>query len=88
VADCEGEEAVFLNRVHRIGRKQQQRRIAAMKFAIVGAGSVGGTLGTAWAQKAGHGIFFGVRSPNSHKTQALLQVLDGARAGTAAEAAE
>ena len=29
-----------------------------MKLAIIGAGSVGGTLGTAWAQKAGHEIFF------------------------------
>jgi len=25
-----------------------------MKLAIIGAGNVGGTLGTAWAQKAGH----------------------------------
>lgn len=59
-----------------------------MKLAIIGAGSVGGTLGTAWAQKAGHEIFFGVRSPNSDKTQALLQTLGSkARAGTAAEAA-
>ena len=27
-----------------------------MKVAIIGAGNVGGTLGTAWAQKAGHGF--------------------------------
>jgi 8-hydroxy-5-deazaflavin:NADPH oxidoreductase len=59
-----------------------------MKLAIIGAGNVGGTLGTAWAQKAGHEIFFGVRDPKSDKTQALLQKLGGkARAGTAAEAA-
>jgi predicted dinucleotide-binding enzyme len=59
-----------------------------MKLAIIGAGNVGGTLGTAWAQKAGHEIFFGVRSPKSDKTQALLHTLGGkARAGTAAEAA-
>ena len=38
-----------------------------MKLAIIGAGSVGGTLGTAWAQKAGHEIFFGVRDPKSDK---------------------
>jgi predicted dinucleotide-binding enzyme len=31
-----------------------------MRLAIIGAGSVGGTLGSAWAQKAGHDIFFGV----------------------------
>ena len=59
-----------------------------MKLAIIGAGNVGGTLGTAWAQKAGHEIFFGVTNPKSDKTQALLRRLGGkARAGTAAEAA-
>jgi predicted dinucleotide-binding enzyme len=59
-----------------------------MKLAIIGAGNVGGTLGTAWAQKAGHEIFFGVRSPKSDKTQALVRTLGGkARAGTPAEAA-
>lgn len=59
-----------------------------MKLAIIGAGSVGGTLGTAWAQKAGHDICFGVNNPTSEKTQALLRTLGGkARAGTAAEAA-
>jgi 8-hydroxy-5-deazaflavin:NADPH oxidoreductase len=59
-----------------------------MKIAIIGAGNVGGTLGTAWAQKAGHDIFFGVRDAKSEKTQALLRTLGGkARAGTAPEAA-
>ena len=59
-----------------------------MKLGIIGAGNVGGTLGTAWAQKAGHDICFGVRDPQSDKTQALLRTLGGkARAGTAAEAA-
>ena len=59
-----------------------------MKVAIIGAGNVGGTLGTAWAQKAGHEIFFGVTSPKSDKTQALLKTLGSkANAGTAAEAA-
>ena len=59
-----------------------------MKLGIIGAGSVGGTLGTAWAQKAGHDIFFGVTNPQSDKTQALLRALGGkAHAGTAAEAA-
>jgi len=59
-----------------------------MKLAIIGAGNVGGTLGTAWAQKAGHEIFFGVTHPKSDRTQALLKTLGGnARAGTAAEAA-
>ena len=60
-----------------------------MKLAIIGAGNVGGTLGTAWAQKAGHEIFFGVRNPTSDKTRALVRTLgaEKARAGTPAEAA-
>jgi predicted dinucleotide-binding enzyme len=59
-----------------------------MKLAIVGAGNVGGALGTAWAQKAGHEVCFGVRDPKADKTQALLRAIGGkARAGTAAEAA-
>jgi 8-hydroxy-5-deazaflavin:NADPH oxidoreductase len=59
-----------------------------MKIAIIGAGNVGGTLGTAWAQKAGHEIFYGVKNPNSDKTRAALGKLSGkARAGTPAEAA-
>jgi hypothetical protein len=59
-----------------------------MKLAIIGAGDVGGTLGSAWARKAGHDVFFGVTNPRSDKTQGLLGRLGGkARAGTAAEAA-
>jgi len=59
-----------------------------MKLAIIGAGNVGGTLGTAWANKGGHEIFFGVTNPQSDKTQALLRPLGGkAHAGSAAEAA-
>ena len=59
-----------------------------MKLAIIGAGNVGGALGLAWAQKAGHEVFFGVRDPTSEKTQSLLRALGGkARAGTPAEAA-
>jgi predicted dinucleotide-binding enzyme len=59
-----------------------------MKIAIIGAGNVGSTLGTAWAQNAGHEIFYGVRSPNSEKTLAALQKLGGkGRAGLPAAAA-
>jgi 8-hydroxy-5-deazaflavin:NADPH oxidoreductase len=59
-----------------------------MKIAIIGAGNVGGTLGTAWAQKAGYEILFGVRNPGADKTQALVQKLSGkARAVAPAEAA-
>ena len=59
-----------------------------MKIAIIGAGNVGGTLGTAWAQKAGHEILFGVRNPAAEKTQALISKLGSkARAVAPAEAA-
>jgi predicted dinucleotide-binding enzyme len=59
-----------------------------MKIAIIGAGNVGGSLGTAWAQKAGHEIVFGVREANAEKTQALVRRIGGkARAGAPAEAA-
>ena len=59
-----------------------------MKLSIIGAGNVGGALGTAWAQKAGHDVFFGVRNPAADKTQALVKSIGAkARVGTAAEAA-
>jgi predicted dinucleotide-binding enzyme len=59
-----------------------------MKLAIIGAGDVGGTLGTAWANKGGHAVFFGVTNPRSDKTHALLRRIGAkARAGTAVEAA-
>ena len=43
-----------------------------MKIAILGAGSVGGTLGKAWANR-GHQVTFAVRNPEAEKTQTLLQ---------------
>jgi predicted dinucleotide-binding enzyme len=59
-----------------------------MKLAIIGAGNVGGALGTAWAQKAGHDIVFGVRDLKADKTQSLLKAIGPkARAATAADAA-
>ena len=58
-----------------------------MKIAIIGAGNVGGALGTNWANK-GHDIVFGVRDPKAEKIQALLKTIGGkAKATTAAEAA-
>ena len=42
-----------------------------MNITILGAGNIGGTLGKKWAA-AGHTITFGVRDPNSPKTQAAL----------------
>jgi len=59
-----------------------------MKIAIIGAGNVGGALGTNWAGK-GHDVMFGVRDPKGEKTQALVGKIGGkAKAATpAAEAA-
>ena len=58
-----------------------------MTIAIIGAGTVGGTLGANWAGK-GHDIFFGVRDPKAEKTQSLLGKIGGkVRAGSPAEAA-
>ncbi len=42
-----------------------------MKIAILGAGRVGGTLGTGWAA-AGHDITFGVRKPSDPKYAGLV----------------
>ncbi|HEX3627490.1 MAG TPA: NADPH-dependent F420 reductase [Verrucomicrobiae bacterium] len=42
-----------------------------MKIAIIGAGSVGGALGTAWTGK-GHQIVFGVRHVNDEKVKKLI----------------
>ena len=59
-----------------------------MKIAIVGAGNVGGTLGKAWAEKAGHEVAFGLRDPADAKYQALLKGIRGkASAATPAQVA-
>ncbi len=58
-----------------------------MKIAIIGAGSVGGTLGQAWAAK-GHDIVFGVRHPGDEKIKTLVQATGGkARAMSVRDAA-
>ncbi len=59
-----------------------------MQLAVIGAGSVGGTLGKRWA-KVGHAVTFGVRDPAEAKVVALVResgptakanpVLDAAR---------
>ncbi len=57
-----------------------------MKISILGAGSVGSTLGRSWLAK-GHEVFFGVRNPEDDKTQRLLKEIGTkAQAGTVAEA--
>jgi len=58
-----------------------------MNLAIIGAGNVGGALGTNWARK-GHDIVFGVRDPKAEKTQALVKAIGAkARAVSVSEAA-
>jgi hypothetical protein len=47
-----------------------------VKIAIIGAGSVGGTLGQAWAAK-GHDIVFGMRHPGDEKIKTLVQATGG-----------
>lgn len=49
-----------------------------MRIAILGAGNIGGTLGSKWVN-AGHDVLFGVRDTNSPKTAAALDKAQGAR---------
>jgi predicted dinucleotide-binding enzyme len=57
-----------------------------MQIAIIGAGNVGGALGTRWAEK-GHSIRYAVRNPKDDKVQKLIAALKGkAQAATIAEA--
>ncbi len=58
-----------------------------MDIAIIGAGNVGGTLGTRWAQ-GGHHVTFGVRDVRDTKSQQLLRSAGpGARVASVSEAA-
>jgi len=58
-----------------------------MKLGIIGAGSVGGTLGKGWAAK-GHQIKYGVRHPDSRETQEAVRATGGgSSAGEMPEAA-
>lgn len=57
-----------------------------MKIAIIGAGSVGGTLGRILARK-GHEIIFGVRDPQSEKVASLLQSISGTAEADSIQAA-
>jgi len=50
-----------------------------MKIGILGAGNMGGTLGSKWFT-AGHTIVFGVRDLNSPKTISTLNQAKGAKA--------
>jgi 8-hydroxy-5-deazaflavin:NADPH oxidoreductase len=58
-----------------------------MKIGIIGAGSVGGTLGKAFAGK-GHRVTYGVRHPDAPETQEAVRATGGgASAGSARDAA-
>jgi predicted dinucleotide-binding enzyme len=58
-----------------------------MTIGIIGAGSVGGTLGTGWAGK-GHSVLFGVRDPSASSVKELLgRAGASAKAGSATDAA-
>jgi len=57
-----------------------------MKIGIIGAGTVGSSLGAAWA-KNGHTIMYGVRDPDSDKTRKAVSTSGAVLVGTLAEAA-
>lgn len=56
-----------------------------MKIAIIGSGNVGSALGKG-LHKAGHSVVFGVRNPDSPKTQQALALLPDAVIQTVGEA--
>lgn len=59
-----------------------------MRIGIIGAGNVGGALGTGWAAK-GHEVIWGVRDPNKASVKELVAKAGAnASAGTITEAAD
>lgn len=58
-----------------------------MKIAIIGSGNVGSALGKGWL-KAGHEVVFGVRNPQSPKTQKTLAFIPDAKVNTVLEASK
>jgi predicted dinucleotide-binding enzyme len=57
-----------------------------LKISVIGAGNVGGTLGTLWA-KAGHSVMFSSRHPEE-LTKLVKAAGSNARAGSVGDAAE
>jgi len=57
-----------------------------MRIAVIGAGHVGGALGTGWA-RAGHEVIFGTRDTNTPELKSLLQSAPKASAESARSAA-
>lgn len=58
-----------------------------MRIGIIGAGNVGGALGTGWA-KAGHEVIWGVRDPRDPKHESLVLGTRNGALGTVTEAAD
>jgi len=58
-----------------------------VRIAIIGAGNVGGGLGSGLA-RAGHAVVYGVRDPESDKCRAALAATPGATAVVPAQAVE
>jgi len=57
-----------------------------MKIAVIGTGSVGGTLGRRWAE-LGHSVCFGARDPSDAETKAMVAAIKGdAKLASIAEA--
>jgi predicted dinucleotide-binding enzyme len=54
-----------------------------VKIAVIGAGNIGRTLGTKWAD-AGHDVVYGVRSPGAPDTAAVPDAVAGAEVVTLA----
>lgn len=58
-----------------------------MKIAIIGSGNVGSALGKGWLN-AGHEVTFGVRDPQSLKTQKALALIPEAKVNTITQASK
>jgi predicted dinucleotide-binding enzyme len=57
-------------------RRSEQQKEAVMKLAVIGTGSVGGTLGRRWAE-LGHKVSFGARDLGDRDATALVAGIKG-----------
>ena len=58
-----------------------------MRIAVIGAGNVGGALGTAFSA-VGHDVVFGVRDPSSDKAASAVGAAAGSRAASPRDAVQ
>jgi 8-hydroxy-5-deazaflavin:NADPH oxidoreductase len=77
--------SVVLSGLPLLGQAQTENKVSPMKIGVIGAGKVGGAVGTHWA-KAGHEVFFSSRHPDQ-LTELVKRAGPKARAGTPREAA-